>query len=406
MILFYTITVSTLCIWLFTLYYQQKSEKEGLLKKMHDEESKRFDSENIFNHLFHKTSEGVLILDGKGRFATCNKAAARILGYEHAELIGKSIFDISPVFQKDHNMSSSEVALDILDTVLIENRQETFEWRAVCKDGHEVLLEIKLFPLDRDDHIELFVLWKDITEYKRMEEQMHLQQAVLIQQSKLAELGNMLGVITHQWKQPVSAISMITENIVVDYEEGELTDELVKDYTGRILKQIKFMTQTIDDFRNFYKPSERKPFGIKNAVQNMLTLLDGHLMQARVKTQILGEEKQIIGAESEFKQVILNIINNAIDAFTTNGIKDKIITISIADDEGMVQLTLQDNAGGIPSELLPDKIFSPFVSTKGDKGTGIGLSLAKMIIEEKMIGHISVSNKAEGAEFLIRVPKA
>jgi len=387
------------------MIWKKSTEKN---RKLHERllelESKRFDSENIFHHLFHKTSEGVLILDGKGRFATCNKAAAKILGFAHDELIGKSIFEISPEFQKEHDRPSSEVALEILDTVLVENHQVTFEWRAIGKDGQEVLLEIKMFPLDRDDHIELFVLWKDITQYKKMEEQMQLQQAVLIQQSKMAELGNMLGVITHQWTQPVNAISMITENIMMDYEDGELTSELLQDYTGRILGQIRFMTQTIEDFRNFYKPSTNKPFTVKSAIQSMLTILSGHLLKSKVDAEISGDESQVLGMESEFKQVVLNIINNAIDAFGSKTIENKKITISIASNDKTVDISIMDNAGGIPAELLPDKIFSPFVSTKGDKGTGIGLSLAKMIIEEKMGGTISVGNKEYGAEFLIKLP--
>ncbi len=238
---------------------------------------------------------------------------------------------------------------------------------------------------------------------KRMElEAQRAQQlSALIQQTKMAELGAMMGAVAHQWMQPLTIISLSSQ-VIVDGKNPEVVEQYSKD----ILEQAVFMTQTMHDFKNFYKPSKKKtPFYVLVETAAIVLLLSSQLNQSNITVQISGDEDLCcLGYVNEFKQVILNLINNTKDACVEKGIKECNIDIHADSKDGLIILTLTDNAGGIPIDVLPT-IFDPFVSTKGEKGTGIGLSLAKTIIEENMQGKIYAQNVDGGARFTIELAK-
>lgn len=227
------------------------------------------------------------------------------------------------------------------------------------------------------------------------------QLSVLIQQTKMAELGAMMGAIAHQWMQPLTIISLSSQ-MVIDGQNPEVVDK----YSKEILEQAIFMTQTVHDFKNFYKPSKNKaPFYVLAESAAIVLLLSSQLTQSSIAVEIGGDENLCcMGYANEFKQVMLNLINNTKDAYLEKGTKDCGISIHADSRDGLIIITVSDNAGGIPSDILPN-IFSPFVSTKGEKGTGIGLSLAKTIIEENMHGKIYAQNVGGGARFTIELPQ-
>jgi len=247
---------------------------------------------------------------------------------------------------------------------------------------------------------------KEVSRRMQLEAEREQQLAVLIQQTKMAELGTMMGVIAHQWMQPLTIISLNAQVFPEEVGSGEDRVEVAKKYSKEILEQTDFMTQTINDFRNFYKPSKKKaPFSVLEQASSIVLLLSAQLAQSGITVEISGDDTLCcMGHVNEFKQVVLNIINNAKDAFVERDILERVIVINAEPRDDLIVMTISDNAGGIPADVV-STIFDPFISTKGEKGTGIGLSLAKTIIEENMYGKIFVQNIDEGAKFTIELSK-
>lgn len=232
------------------------------------------------------------------------------------------------------------------------------------------------------------------------------QSAVMIQQSKMASMGEMINAIAHQWKQPLNSISLNTQNIPETLEYGKNPNESIDKICNSILKSVSFMNETINDFRDFFKPSQQQiSFRACDAIREIHALIEPRMKSQMVEFK-LHERSHFIcfGFVNEFKQVILNILNNAQDVFEEKKINNGRIDVYFDQTDKYGIITIQDNGGGIPSDLLPSKLFDPYVSTKGNKGTGIGLQLAKTIIEDKMNGRIRARNTENGAEFIIELP--
>ena len=241
-----------------------------------------------------------------------------------------------------------------------------------------------------------------------IEDKRQKEQTALIQNEKMAQLGNMLGAIIHQWKQPLSSIAIEVQDIKYAYSYGELDEKKIEEIVSKIMGIIGFMIKTADDFRNFYKPAkERKNFSVIEEIGVVSDLLSRQLQNMDIALSITGDPKiEANGCSGEFKQVILNLLNNAKEAFGSGDNKEKRIDVSVSSYGEKTILIISDNAGGIPPELLQSGIFEQFSSTKGEAGTGIGLAISKTIIEENMGGKISAKNVNGGAEFTIELPKA
>lgn len=383
-----------------------KALNAELNMRVEREVSKRIQSDALFKNIFDNSPEGILILDQDAVFVECNSVAAAMLGCSPKDIIGKKPQDISPEIQPETGFFSEIASRMFLDGAL-GGKVQRFEWSHTKKDGGEVMTEVMLSRMSRNDTLEVLVLWRDITEIKRLQSEQAQQRAALIQQSKLAEVGSMIGAIAHQWKQPINAISIIVQDLAMCYEDGELTPEEMKKYKNDIREQISFMTQTIEDFRNFYKPSRGvSTFYIAKAVNSVLSLLKNQLKNENILLSLEIDDTLLVrGFESELQQVILSIVNNAVDAFLERGVKDRKLHIAaFKTDESKVTLRITDNAGGISEELLKDgKIFNPYNTTKGEKGTGVGLSLSKIIIEKSMGGTLRVRNVDGGVEFSIEL---
>lgn len=232
------------------------------------------------------------------------------------------------------------------------------------------------------------------------------QQQLLIQQSKLAAMGEMIGNIAHQWRQPLNALSLVLQNIDFNYKLGELDDEFMDKSIKKANLLTTNMSKTIDDFRNFFKPNkEKKIFSLQESINKTISLIDATLNNNNIKLDYnRGDEILIYGFINEFSQVILNIINNAKDALNEKKLENATIKIEIKKEESNVLIMIEDNAGGIPKDII-DKIYDPYFTTKEEgKGTGIGLYMSKVIIEENMGGKIIAQNINSGARFTISIP--
>ncbi|MEA3491620.1 MAG: HAMP domain-containing sensor histidine kinase, partial [Campylobacterota bacterium] len=227
-------------------------------------------------------------------------------------------------------------------------------------------------------------------------------------QSRQAQMGEMIGAIAHQWRQPLNIISTGIQNLKYDYMEGKLEDEAyIKKFIDKNKKTVKFMSSTIDDFRNFFKPEkEKRDFRINEPIHHIIDILNPTLLHHKITIEATQLSNIVVsGYPNELGQVLINIINNAKDALFENHIEDKYIKIYTIQDQECISIVIEDNARGIPEEII-DTIFDPYFSTKLDKnGTGLGLYMSKIIIEDHMSGRITVKNIAEGAQFIISLKK-
>ncbi|WP_051321308.1 PAS domain-containing sensor histidine kinase [Chrysiogenes arsenatis] len=241
---------------------------------------------------------------------------------------------------------------------------------------------------------------------ERLQREKDIQQMALIQQNKMAELGGMIGAITHQWKQPLNSINLLNECLRDAFEHGEIDQAVMNEHIAEVQHLVTFMANTIDDFRDFYLPSkETSRFAVKPVIESVARLLKGQLMKCHIDLTIDGDDAlHTSGHSSEFKQVMLNILNNAKDALLEKKPDEKTIKVQVFAEADTIVVTILDNGGGIPEQFLDDAIFEPFFSTKGENGTGIGLSLGKVIVEKNMGGSLTVANRDGGAEFTITLP--
>jgi len=229
------------------------------------------------------------------------------------------------------------------------------------------------------------------------------QQQVIQEQSKLAAMGEMIGAIAHQWRQPLNALGLSIQNLENDFDDGHVDKAFIERYVKKNKETIGFMSRTIDDFRNFFRIDKGKEtFGVKKAIDETIAIQEAALKNIDIALEIIGEDFEIHGYRSEFQQVVLNLIGNAIYEVKNIEIKQRRIQITL---EGQT-ISVIDNGYGVPEEIL-DRIFEPYFTTKEQgKGTGIGLYMSKIIVEENLGGRLSVINLKEGgASFVIDFKK-
>jgi len=227
---------------------------------------------------------------------------------------------------------------------------------------------------------------------------------LLLEQSKLAAMGEMIGAIAHQWRQPLNALAMRIQFIEDDFDDNIIDKDYIKEHSDESMKLVNFMSKTIDDFRNFFTIDKIKgDFTVKEKIDETVNMLSGQLDNHNISVEINDSDFTIHGFSSEFQQVVLNIINNAKDAMIENEMEEGKIQIHLLESEGKGQIRIKDNAGGIPQEVIK-RIFEPYYTTKEQgKGTGLGLYMSKMIIEDNMKGRLVVENVEDGAMFIIEI---
>ncbi len=226
---------------------------------------------------------------------------------------------------------------------------------------------------------------------------------ILIQQSRLAAMGEMIGNIAHQWRQPLNSMGIIIQNIMNAFEHGDLDRAYISEAVANSLTILKHMSQTIDDFRNIYRPNkEQEEFSLNKEINKTLSLIETSFEEYCINVNFINDKEVVkMGYPNEYSQVLINIISNAKDTFIERHIQNPFLTIELIETDGKGIVRIKDNAGGIPESII-EKIFDPYFTTK-ENGTGIGLYMSKMIIEKNMKGRLSVKNIQGGAEFEIEI---
>lgn len=381
--------------------------------------------EALLDAVIGNTPDCVFVKDLQGRYLLLNPAGAALLAKEANEVIGRT----------DSELASPDCLREIFEIDpegLICGQPVTSEETYTSASGIRFFNVTKgIFCDPKGKNVGLFGIIRDITRRRRsenllVEKQHQLEEMnkylehrvaqsvlnlrrkdqILIQQGRQAAMGEMIGNIAHQWRQPLNMLGLIVQELLMTYGREGFNKDTLEASVKKAMRLILHMSQTIEDFGNFFKPDKGKmPFSVNEAVSKTISLVEPSLKKLEIGVKLLEKaEVEIDGYANEYSQVLLNLLINSRDAFEARGIAgERIIIVVIARENGRSLVTVADNAGGVPEDVI-DKIFDPYFTTKGpDKGTGIGLYMAKTIIEKNMGGKLTVHNAAEGAEFRIEV---
>lgn len=336
-------------------------------------EEQKNELETIFNY----SIDGFAIVDLESNFLKINEAYKKMTGFTEKELLETSCIKLTA----PEDVKRTEEAL----ANIIENGSVVdFEKTCIVKDNLQLSVNMSMVLLP--DKKRILISIKDITQHKLMESQ-----------SKLASMGEMIGNIAHQWRQPLSLISTIASGIKLQVEFEQFNEKDIIPNMDNIIKQTTYLSNTIDDFRNFIKNSnEKSEVQISNVINKTLSILNPSMVTHNISVILnIEDDIKIIGYENQLIQALINIINNSKDAIKEK-LKDdeeRLIFIKTKSTNNSFILEIKDNAGGIIESVM-DKIFEPYFTTKHKSiGTGIGLSITHQIITKHHNAHIYASNK-------------
>ena len=338
------------------------------------------------------TMEAIIIFKDNS-VVDCNKIAIELFNKQMKyELINKSFDDLI-------NNKNSDIF----------NEKEPFETNLTREDGSEFSAIINIKNTSLNNQIFQIVTIANIEDLKRKEN-------LMAEQSKLAAMGEMLGNIAHQWRQPLNIISMSSSNLKLKNDMGELNSSTLRESLSLILKTINHLSDTIETFNDFLKTDKEKSiFNVNDNIKNSISLVDNFFKNFNIDIVLeLDDDVFLNNLANEFSQAFINILNNAKDAIVLN-LKDNesgLIKIKTKKIDNFIEISILDNAKGIEKDIL-NKIFEPYFTTKHKyQGTGLGLYMTRKIINSSMGGEITVQNKKfvhnqkkyEGAEFKIKIP--
>jgi len=371
--------------------------------------------ENKYRAIYDKSSDGIALVDGHN-IVESNDALLEMFGYGN-DLAGfKKIpaRKLSPKYQKNGGIS-----IIAMMGWLHRSREEkvVFEWLHQDRYDREFWVEITLQSIEINNFKLTHGVWRDINARKLAENNIKALNATLnervkeeidknrqkdqqlLQQSRLAQMGEMISMIAHQWRQPLSAISSIGGAIILKASLGNLDKETAQMLATNISKHSQHLSSTIDDFRNFFKSNKEKSnTTYTKVIESVLSIIEISMGSKNITLiKNLNSREKFDTYPNELKQVILNLIKNAEDVLLEKEVKNPTVTIETYG----ATLIVSDNAGGIPEDII-DKIFDPYFSTKTKKdGTGLGLYMSKTIIEDHCKGRLEVYNDHDGAVFKI-----
>lgn len=349
----------------------------------------------------------VIVLDKEGTILKFNDYAQDSTGFNYDQVSDTSWFDTFIT-----KSEKEELLLTFQENIEKKISSWHFVCNIVCKDGTKKYINWTFSILkDEDDNVgDILGIGTDIS----ITQELKSKDQLILQQSKMAAMGEMLETIAHQWRQPLSVISTAASGMKMKKEFDILKDEEFNESCDHIIEIVNHLSGTIDDFRNFFKPHKDKElFNLKDTIEKTFSLIGSKFVSSDIEVIYNLENVNIHGFENELIQALMVILNNAKDAFDSQKIKkSKFIFIELFENEYNAVLKIKDSAGGIPEDII-HKIFNPYFTTKQESnGTGIGLYMTEEIIAKHMKGHIEVLNSSfvyedeeyTGAEFIIELP--
>ena len=382
-----------------------KEFNRRLSEQVESELAIRMATQKRYWQLFESSPIPIFIyptIDGKlGKLEEVNTAAERLTGYTKEELLGGDLLSLQ-------TPKSISIIRDCLRRIA---NGEAVQFESECLKKDDSITPVMIFaaPFIIDAQQRVYSYWMDLSYIKRIENEKLMKDRLLIQQSKLATMGEMIGAIGHQWKQPLNSLGITIQDVEYAFKYGELDELYIAEFKTKGMNIVNYMSKTIDDFKNFFSPNKREEqFFVEDAVAQTLKMLDAQLKNNSVLV-VFDEystcKHPYVCNKNELSQVILNILANSKDALAQKKPENPFIKIDISSDDTVVVLSVEDSAGGIPQDDI-DKVFNSYFTTKESSGgTGIGLYMSKTIIEEHLAGKLTVENTQNGAKFTIRLPR-
>ncbi len=354
-----------------------------------------------------------------------NRVASDIIGLSESEVLGRGLLEVLPGHRDvipEYKKSLFELYTEVVETGNARSLLFHFEADGIIDwfsnksvklgDGFVVTFSVVTELVNKSDELERLNAHLQEEVQREIEKNREKDEA-LIQQSKLAAMGDMLSAIAHQWRQPLHAVLLGIElsREIVDKSWSSIpgSDQQELNELYKVIEErIQYLSETIEDFRGFYGPSQKiEKFSLDEAIQSSVRFFEGQLQNEKIVLTMDGDFRGAIlhGNANQFRQILLSLLNNAIDAVSRNTKSDKWINVLLLPGaDGEIVMAIEDNGGGIRPDILL-RIFEPYYTTKGPSGgTGMGLYIAKLIIEKSFHGSISVENGESGARFSLRMP--
>ena len=389
----------------------QKVEKEEKLEKLNELALSLTKSQQVLLSLFDK-GDSTLFKWANTKYwpvEYVSLSVLQLLGYSKTEFMTMNMPYSSYIHEDDLSRITAEI-----DSAIKENKDyfKHEPYRIITKDKQEKWV-LDYTIIQRDDNGKINYFLGNITD---ISDQIRNQE-LLYHQSKIASLGEMLGNIAHQWRQPLSIISTIATSVKLKKELNILEDKKLIDDMENINNHTQYLSSTIDDFRDFFSANDyiKNKINLKDSLKKTFSLIkDAYKISNIHIIQDLDKNSFLLFNENILIQALINILNNAKDALNKieNINSDKYVFVSLEKDNNFYYIKIKDNANGIKEEYL-DKIFEPYFTTKHQKqGTGIGLYMCNQIITKHLKSTISVQNvkysylgkEYKGAEFSIKIP--
>ncbi len=390
------------------------------------------DKENFLQHDLYKaiidsTKEGFWLLDEELNIISINHALANMLGYEESQLLGRKPFELLALVEEQQEICEAQA------DSMHRSVQRTYELTFVTRSRKELHTIVNATTINLpEERVHTFAFITDISEQKEFEQTLlerhrdinelnsdlarrieaevqanRKKDRIMYQQARLATMGEMIGNIAHQWRQPLNILALIMQEFYISGQLGTLDREKLEKEYSRANSVLQYMSETIDDFRSFFQQNQKNElFSVNDSINSVMTLVSKGLEYNNIAIDLTIEEDITVqGRSNEFVQVIINLLNNAREAIIAQERKGKI-SINAYTDASTVHITVQDNGGGIKKGDLA-QIFEPYFTTKHQtQGTGLGLYMSHQIIVNNMQGSIFAKNRGEGTCFYISLPKA
>ena len=357
--------------------------------------------------IVESNNNAIIAIDWTGTIKTYNKKAQELFGWTKDEMIGrKNLLKIIPnKFKQQHTIGLAKYFKTGILSGALDNSHQA---EGLKKDGTIFPIRISIGTKFKFKDTIVIANISDISQEKK-------QEKLIYQQSKMAAMGEMIGNIAHQWRQPLSIISTAATGMQIQKEHNILSDKQLNETCEIINNNAQYLSKTIDDFKNFIKGDRQKSkFDLSKQIESFLHLIEGTIKNSDIDVVLnLDEDISINGYENELTQCLINIFNNSKDILNEKDIKNKFIFISTYKEGENIIIKIKDNAGGIPNDIL-SKVFEPYFTTKHkSQGTGLGLHMTYNLIVDGMKGDIKATNsnflyndeRYVGAEFTIILPQ-
>jgi len=353
------------------------------------------------------SQENILLLTDGRELKKANQAMLDFLGFENIDDFRNSHECICEFFiEEDGYLQKKMNGVLWIDALLNDKENTPNVAKIEGEDGKIHLFRVNINEKRADENLYSITL-TDITEIEAYKSELQEKikkikekQQILIQNSKMASMGEMIANIAHQWRQPLNSLSALHTVLMMDYEDnGRLTQEEIAQFKEESSQYIHKMSSTIDDFRNFFSPTkEKEQFVVSDAIKESIKFVKDSYLDSNVELidRTQDGDTQMCSYKNELMQVIMILLNNSRDAVVCNKIEKPQVIVDLVHRDEKIEIRIKDNGGGIDDDIM-DRIFEPYFTTKfKSDGTGVGLYMSKMIIEDSIGGELVLENDDDG----------